>query len=165
MNWKEIMLSRHVKRWHTIQIVGEQTLADHQYGVMLIALYLFDRLVGIADDRDGALQLLVYCMFHDTYEFRTGDIPTPAKANGPKAPVIMPFHNAFMVEPSPDMVRFIKMADRLEGLGFIHSHWVGVHSAKVRQQYADNIVALLAEYGESWHEPVAEVLRMMEIQE
>jgi len=168
MNWKEIFLSRHVRRWHTIQVVGEQTLADHQYGVMLIALMLYDRIIGLAGtpgNREGALQLLVYCMFHDADEFRTGDIPSPAKANMLPRPSVMPFHHAFFVEPSIELARFVKMADKLEALGWIHHRWVGVHSAKVRQLYADEVMAMLAEYGEEWAEPVAEVLRAMEVQE
>jgi len=59
-----------VKRWHTIDTVKTQNNAQHQFNVATIALYI---------KPDLSLEALKYCLYHDTAEFITGDIPHPAK--------------------------------------------------------------------------------------
>jgi hypothetical protein len=162
MNWKEIFLARHVKRWHTIQIVGEQTLADHNYGVMLIALWLYDMIVGIDEQSQGeALDLMVYCMFHDAHEFRDGDIPPHSRLKIAPSIYVIPLSHYKGAQPSSNLKKFIEMADKLEALGFIHNRWVG-ESFQVRNEYAQKIQDMVNEYGRgTWGDPVARVLGAM----
>lgn len=59
-----------VKRFHTTSVIGEQTVADHTYGVMCIIQELWP---------DCSKKLLLAAMYHDSAEYLTGDNPAPAK--------------------------------------------------------------------------------------
>jgi len=70
----------HVKRWHIVHTLTHQTLAEHNYNVATIALYLYNEIpVPERHDRDVE-HLLCHALSHDVVEIRTGDIPTPGKA-------------------------------------------------------------------------------------
>ena len=70
----------HVKRWHIVHTLTHQTLAEHNYNVATIALYLYNEIpVPERHDRDVE-HLLCHALTHDVVEIRTGDIPTPGKA-------------------------------------------------------------------------------------
>ncbi len=64
-----------VKRWHTTQIIGEQTVAAHSWNVMLILHTLFP---------DCSRELLLAAMYHDVAEKFTGDMPADAKWREPE---------------------------------------------------------------------------------
>lgn len=80
LRFYDFMRSAHVKRWHIVSTIHNQSLAEHQFLVTLIALDLFNRIVGVKDDPQFAFKLVLMAAFHDMAEVRTGDIPTPAKA-------------------------------------------------------------------------------------
>jgi len=58
----------HVKRWHTKQIIGEQTVGHHSFGVVSLLLILHP---------NPSLDLLRAAMWHDMAEQVTGDVPSP----------------------------------------------------------------------------------------
>jgi len=60
-----------IKRWHTLPIIGEQTVADHTYGVCQILRYLYDNKCPPC--------LLTAALDHDVPEWYTGDIPYGSK--------------------------------------------------------------------------------------
>jgi len=60
-----------IKRWHTHPIIGEQTVADHTYGVVQILRYLYQNKCPPC--------LLTAALDHDVPEWYTGDIPFGAK--------------------------------------------------------------------------------------
>ena len=62
-----------VKRYHTIRVHNEQSLAAHSWGVAMIC-------AAISDDPPSAT-LLLYALTHDLAESETGDIPAPVKWN------------------------------------------------------------------------------------
>ena len=60
-----------VKRYHVESIIGEQTVADHSWGVVNILVHVFQDSV----TRD----MLLAALWHDVAERTTGDTPATAK--------------------------------------------------------------------------------------
>lgn len=65
-----ILAGSEVKRFHTVTTLVSETVGHHSHGVALLCL-LFDPLAGRS--------LLLAALYHDLAEFKTGDIPSPAK--------------------------------------------------------------------------------------
>tara|TARA_R110000744_G_scaffold195300_1_gene314288 strand:- start:815 stop:1351 length:537 start_codon:yes stop_codon:yes gene_type:complete len=61
-----------VKRYHTLPIIGEQTVASHSWGVALILDWL---------KPDISKTAILKALTHDVAEKQTGDIPAPTKWN------------------------------------------------------------------------------------
>jgi len=60
-----------IKRWHTLPIIGEQTVADHTYGVCQILRYLYGE--------TPCYSVIYAALDHDVPEYYTGDIPFDVK--------------------------------------------------------------------------------------
>lgn len=120
-----------VKRWHTISVGREQTVAGHSYCVAVLVIEIAHR-AGIVVTAD----FLAAALFHDAAEDVFGDTPSPAKTE----------HGRY-VEPhfklEPHFVgeargwdlgtihwQIIKLADVLESWMFLHGNAVGNHSTK-----------------------------------
>jgi 5'-deoxynucleotidase YfbR-like HD superfamily hydrolase len=65
-----------VKRFHTHNIIGENTVAHHSWGVCVLIL----ELVG----PNPPVDLLRAAIYHDAFEVITGDIPYTAKQRSPE---------------------------------------------------------------------------------
>jgi 5'-deoxynucleotidase YfbR-like HD superfamily hydrolase len=61
----------YTKRFHTVQIIGEQTVAEHSYHVAMLCVRL--------SYGSPSSDLLMAALYHDLAETVTGDIPAPAK--------------------------------------------------------------------------------------
>lgn len=59
-----------VKRFHTVPIVGEQTVGAHSYNVLSLLLVLCE---------NPSIQLIKAVLWHDVAERWLGDVPPPAK--------------------------------------------------------------------------------------
>jgi 5'-deoxynucleotidase YfbR-like HD superfamily hydrolase len=68
---KKLRAAGGVKRYHTVPIIGQQTVAEHSFQVCLILTQVFGDKV--------TKNLLKAALFHDLAEIETGDIPAPAK--------------------------------------------------------------------------------------
>jgi 5'-deoxynucleotidase len=73
----DFLRAGHVKRWHIVNTVTQQSIAEHSYLVAIIAMHIH-RWVQPAGDVEP-METGIYALFHDAPEIRTGDIPTPAK--------------------------------------------------------------------------------------
>jgi 5'-deoxynucleotidase len=165
----------HIKRWHNVNTVRQQTVAEHSYMVALIALDLFNYIVGVKDDESGAFHMLIAAMFHDTPEVASGDTPTPAKRlirEITGVPEIfdkidkrlmptLPYINVNRVVPA--LEDFIKMADAIEGYHFIHDNGAGTHAQIVisgaRRKMEDMVEKLYNDTeGGEWYQAVNRVL-------
>lgn len=62
-----------VKRFHTWQVIGEQTVASHTWGVIAILYAICE----------PSAALVRKAVFHDIAEYDTGDIPSTAKWASP----------------------------------------------------------------------------------
>tara|TARA_R100000781_G_scaffold6610_1_gene6716 strand:+ start:1230 stop:1745 length:516 start_codon:yes stop_codon:yes gene_type:complete len=63
-----------VKRYHTMSIIGEQSVASHSWGVAVILNWL---------KPDISKTAILKALAHDVAEKRTGDMPAPTKWNNP----------------------------------------------------------------------------------
>lgn len=73
-NLHDIQKAGAVVRYHTYQIPVQQTVAHHSWGVAMIILHYHP---------SPTAGLLRAALYHDTPEFKTGDVPYPAKRDFP----------------------------------------------------------------------------------
>lgn len=66
--------SGQIKRYHTLPTVGQESVAEHSFGVALIILYLTEGTPG---------NLIRWALTHDVAEAAIGDIPAPVKWKHP----------------------------------------------------------------------------------
>ena len=173
MTLYDFLRAGHVKRWHIVNVVRDQTMADHGYMVALIALNLFDQQVGVRDDLEGTLRLLLAALFHDSTEIRTGDLPTPGKNLIREFVGDPEFFDKLEFEIMPEipylkghisaaLEMFVKMADAIEAAHFIRENGAGRHAEIVAGGCWRRVEDLTAKYteltGVDWYEAVNKVL-------
>lgn len=164
----------HIKRWHNVNTIRQQTVAEHSYMVTLIALDLFDSIVGVNDDQWFAFEVLIAAIFHDAPEAAAGDVPTPAKkllkditgnsdlfAKVDEA--LMPVVPYLNRKASKEVEPFIKVADAIEGAHWISENGAGKHAEIVAmnnwRRLEDLVERLDSEDPEAgWYEAVNKVL-------
>tara|TARA_R110000796_G_scaffold6514_1_gene23064 strand:+ start:155 stop:667 length:513 start_codon:yes stop_codon:yes gene_type:complete len=74
-NLFEVVRGGTIKRYHTLETIGEQSVGAHSWGVALILQYLKPSVSKVA---------LLKALTHDIAELYTGDIPAPVKWDNPK---------------------------------------------------------------------------------
>lgn len=105
------------RRYHTEVILGgEQTVADHSWGVAKIVLYLWP---------NSSMNLVKACLDHDLLEHFVGDSPAPAKWRFPElkaaldnAEKVMAEEHGLTFELSEEEHQRLKAADVLEACLF-----------------------------------------------
>lgn len=110
------MRSCEVKRWHTVSVSREQTVAEHQWAVTMIAVWLHSVIVGPPPE-----SFLYMCLLHDADEHQTGDIPSPVKETAISEHVY-----------TTKEQHILKIADAIEAFHFIHNYGIGKHSDSVK---------------------------------
>lgn len=172
----------HIKRWHNVNTTREQTVAEHCFMVTLIALHMFQDMVGIdPEDRDSsrgaALFIVIGALFHDAPEAAGGDTPTPAKRlirELTNDPLIFDKLDEYLMPVLPylgqklpkDYECFIHMADAIDAYHFIHDNGAGTHAEIVkmgaRRKLEDLVIRLDNEQPTAgWFETVNRVLTAM----
>lgn len=135
MSYLNLLRLGEVKRWHTIETAGAQTVADHSFRVAVIAMELAHRL-GIIIDAD----FITYAIFHDAGEDRIGDPPSPLGAWSEVAKAALSdvqrrlanvdinsvYHERGGVSQTCQMI--VKLADMMEAAVWLQSHAVGKYS-------------------------------------
>lgn len=128
----DILRAGTVKRFHIVNTTRVQTLAEHQWGVAVLACEIAGRL-NLADSEVARLALL--SIVHDAGEVRTGDVPTPTKTRlrealgGLADNVLAQFDPVLNIEPK--LKAIMKCADYLESMIFLMEHKVGRHADAV----------------------------------
>lgn len=118
-----------VKRWHIVQTLREQNIAEHQWLVAVIAAELAER-SGIHAFRAMNVRhdLVMHALNHDIDEVMTGDAPTPAKETGlvwshpaiPKSYALYRWGHDLVCLPEQNLiVGVVKLADLIEAAVFI----------------------------------------------
>ena len=133
----------HVRRWHIVQTSREQTLAEHSFGVAVIAGSVAARIrwPGLLHD-SNQLRLLQWALSHDIIEVRTGDIPPPFKraleqvAGGgvvERAEDAMDreMGGAYRKIKGTEVEMIVKIADQIEAIYFLQDNGVGAHAREV----------------------------------
>jgi len=126
----DLLALSHVPRWAIVAHSKPQSVADHTFRVMVIALSL-SRLLNIDLSRSAILDIL----YHDADESRSGDVPAPFKDRYPlpRAWETCPWLNehARRDDVSAEQRTIIVLADLIEAYTFIHRWGVGAHSVDV----------------------------------
>ncbi len=112
-----LLIGGQVRRFHTVPVLKEQTVAAHSHGVVLLTSILLG-----AGCRSEAL---VMAALHDMGEWSTGDIPSPAKRRMGISDHVTALEDAAITglgftipECTPEELRAVKMADCFEGMLF-----------------------------------------------
>ena len=135
----DLMRAGSVKRFHIVNTTRIQSLADHQYGVAVLAGELSKRLgLNVA----AQARVVASAIVHDAGEARSGDIPTPAKkklrrAFGEKFDELLAEYDVLMTMHDQDKL-IIKCADYLESMIFLQEHTVGRHAETVLEDIIKN---------------------------
>lgn len=135
-----------VKRWHTICVGREQTVAGHSHRVTTLAIEIAHR-AGIEITAD----FICAAMFHDAAEDIFGDIPAPAKTEyGAYAEPEFSIEPHFNMQPSNlsrEHWMAIKVADLLESWLFLYENAVGSHSIKCMSRLGKKVAAFVVSCG------------------
>lgn len=182
LNLYDYLRAGHVKRWHIINTGYAQSLAEHSFLVTVIAIELYNAMIGLEGRGEGNKEMLVLIMgalFHDMPEVRTGDIPTPGKqyirdrmADGVLEKGrdvfedidldLMPEIPYLGGQVPPALQDFIDMADLIEAAVWIEQNGVGHHSKivadRIRVRMERKIAELTESTGVDWYDPVNRVL-------
>jgi len=122
----EILRACHIMRWNMINTSRQQSVAEHQYNVCMIARHLC-RELGVPDENvtKAALE-------HDLDEVRFGDIPSPTKEMLKTKGVDL---NSLMGnkprEMSEEESAILKTADVVDAVLFLRDHAVGQQAKEV----------------------------------
>lgn len=109
--------SGRVTRYHSAVTVQPQTLAAHQWGCAMLAVYI--------TGGDISARLLTECLVHDTPELFTGDVPYTAKQEHPSLKLKLDelethYRTTQLLVGQQELTskewEVLKMADTLEGL-------------------------------------------------
>lgn len=110
--------SGHVRRWHTIRVIGEQTAAEHSGAAVSLMLLLHP---------SPSIALLKAMSWHDSSERVVGDVPAPIRRKMPEFAamyeqmervVAMDQHPIAIVELTDEEQTWLRAIDVLELLMF-----------------------------------------------
>lgn len=145
----------HIKRWHMVRVMREQTLGEHLARVQLIAMDVLDEYVKTNDQL--RLQVLQWALWHDMPEIVTGDVSPPYKS-------MMQEHNytlAHTIDKSIDE-RFenlsrktnevaqiiVKFADLAEAVYFVEEEGWGHRAVEIKCELDASIKSLITRTSE-----------------
>ncbi len=105
-----------IKRYHTLETIGEQSVASHSWGVAMILQYL---------EPNVSKEAILRALTHDVAELFTGDIPAPVKWANPDLVEVLKriedkYENDIGIgyQLKPEEVKLGKQADMFELLVF-----------------------------------------------
>lgn len=123
----DILRAHHIKRWTIVNVVNNQSLAEHTFNVTMIAR-AFAKALKVPDDN-----LIKAALEHDLSEIVTGDLPTPTKRRmvelGSAPDDIWPTPTRDLNETER---KVLKMADIVDAIHFLEDHGVGKHAESVK---------------------------------
>lgn len=166
MGFYDFMRAGHVSRWHIVNTVRHQTLAEHLYLVTVISMELHSL---IKPEEEVPIDLVVGAMFHDSTEIRAGDTPTPAKdfiRSMAGAEIFDKMEESLLPEMpyirgtlNPFLRQIVTLADRIEAAHWIHENKAGIHADMVAKGCWKKMVQTAMQY--DWVEPVNKVLQSL----
>lgn len=138
-------------RWTVLKTLRPQSVAEHCFGVAVIALELLDRLsnAGPTLDADMRLQVLEWAIAHDAPETLTGDIDGKFKREFPvmrsnvahAEAMSFPWYNraSTFVQQYPYVNAIVKLADKIEAAAYIRMWGKGGRCDLVYHELVDII--------------------------
>lgn len=115
MNIREKLRLQQVKRYPICYVNRDQSVAEHSYNVLLLALWLVEQ----EGDRDLKEEVIAYAINHDMDEIETGDIPSSFKRRlRQECPAVVAVLDGKKFVPN-EIRAIVKLADCLEAIWYI----------------------------------------------
>ena len=152
---RQMLRASYVNRWHIINVVKPQSVAEHTFNVCLISEYICK----LINDDQSAVDIYKYALHHDIPEVIIGDIPTPAKAllglnKSSKIDDLCYQMDQWSVCPDPNVKRIIKLADYVDAITYLALNGVGKQAADVRNGIIHMAIEHLANSGFSEYDQI-----------
>lgn len=126
---QDVMRSSHVKRWHMVDTLKSQSLAEHAFNVASYAAFLADR------RGTPKKEVLWAALYHDISEVMTGDL-VPVLKRVIKYDDPIEAKLTYMGEPTAtkneEIHEIVKLADMVDAVHFLHLYGVGKHAEEIR---------------------------------
>ncbi len=152
----DVLRAADVKRWQIVATLRPQSVAEHTYGVMVLAMELVNRIhwgQRTYRDLDDAMKyreimdgVLRAALVHDMPEVVMGDIPTPVKDvlkirdKIEEVESSMSFNDLISGDFKPEVLDIIQQADLLEAVWFMYQHRSHTeHSQSVYEKLRDKL--------------------------
>lgn len=141
----DIYRANDVTRWQIVKTVKPQSVAEHSFGVAMIA----DRLGGqILAGTGYRADCILWALHHDLPEVFTGDIATPVKQHIKKTSGENAFtalelevggheYQSIYNEANithPEIAAVVKLADLIEAMKFLDQNAVTEHGDQIREK-------------------------------
>jgi 5'-deoxynucleotidase YfbR-like HD superfamily hydrolase len=130
MNIQDLLRLSNVSRWHIVNTIRHQTVAEHSFNVVLISRAIVENL-GWYDLIDEVTEAALY---HDSHEAILGDMPTPTKMRLGREmveEVESGYDHKLAVGYSESVVQILKVADIIEARWFLQNNGSGRHAQEV----------------------------------
>ena len=147
MRLNDLLKLATVRRWHIVDVLKEQSVAEHSASVAYIALEVIRRTESVDDIH--MMSAMWWALFHDAHEALLGDPPGNLKA----CPGISEIYNAMAgyytptiknIEVSDEARIAVKIADLIESIRFIGKYGVATEGHLIEADLRDR----LKEYAE-----------------
>lgn len=133
LNLRDLYRLTDIKRWQIVRVTRPQSVAEHSFGVAVIALDLCAR-KGI---KDPAVlhRVSLHALHHDMAEVLIGDIASPVKKLAPEIQkieedTICKATEGYHITPEEHFL--VKLADLIEAVKYLHEFGSGQHADMVR---------------------------------
>ena len=130
---QNILRATNVKRWHIVNTMREQNIAEHQWNVTMIARAIAKK---AGSDISAVTE---YALTHDLHEVVDGDLPSPTKEWLSSQGIV--FNSD--TDTEWETIFIVKLADILEMIWFLADHGIGRHAEMVLSKLSDKIDAVM----------------------
>jgi 5'-deoxynucleotidase YfbR-like HD superfamily hydrolase/ferredoxin len=131
-HWKPTIVDRlnlaDVDRWHLLKTKRPQNLSEHTYGVLCIALELYDSTKHPLKDKRLSMERITrYVLDHDADEIIIGDIPSPTKPR-----IGVKWEHPILIKNNTNISEkyIVKLADMIEAVQYFWQNADGYRSKK-----------------------------------
>jgi len=160
MEFTDIIRTGHIARWNLVRTHRDQTIAEHMYQVAMIAFELAGKLEPFPHNKApyfNAQTILLYALWHDVEEIKSGDVPTPTKQFLSKhfdadvgevldgmfwKPGVKEYE--YIHEIGNDHIAIIKIADLMEAIFFLETEGVGTFAIRVKELLISRLGQMIA---------------------
>lgn len=141
MRINDMLRAQHVKRFHIVHTIKNQSIAEHSFNVAMIARRIA---IEMGYDEDDVKTVMLAGLVHDLDEVITGDIPTPTKIRA-KAQGVDLNNNGINVPYQCSglewVTRIVKVSDYIEAMSFMEENAVGMHALTVEADIGEKMEA------------------------
>ena len=124
---QDVMRCKNVARWHIVDCIKGQSLAEHNFNVAMIGAA-----IAIKKGVDPK-PVMVAALLHDLSEVLTGDLPpTTKKVFGYRDPTVSVLGH-LVVDLDPQVQHILKLADLVDAIAHLELYGHGRHALRVHE--------------------------------